>query len=105
MNKGKTLDNLYFPEEAAKFLRVEKRTLERWRSEGRGPDYVQISGRSVRYEEKELRRWLAANRRRSTWESDEVGRDSKARSSRVEKQGLRAVVKEVLEEILAGDES
>ena len=36
-------------DEAAKILGVKKRTLDNWRSLGRGPAYLKLSGRAVRY--------------------------------------------------------
>lgn len=41
-------DSLLTPEEAAHFLRVNPRTLERWRGDGGGPRFAKI-GRRVAY--------------------------------------------------------
>ena len=52
-------------EELAAFLRVAKRTPERWRVKGTGPVYILVGGR-VRYLRPDVAAWLAARRRRST---------------------------------------
>ena len=44
--------------EAAKLLRLSERTLERLRVQGGGPLFVKC-GRSVRYREVDLERWIA----------------------------------------------
>lgn len=44
-------------------LHVGYWTLARWRSEGKGPAYIQISGRRVAYLGKDLNAWLMAQRR------------------------------------------
>lgn len=36
-------------EKAAEIIGVDKRTLENWRSLGRGPAYIKISKRAIRY--------------------------------------------------------
>jgi excisionase family DNA binding protein len=44
--------------EAAKLLRLSERTLERLRVAGGGPSFVK-AGRSVRYRECDLERWIS----------------------------------------------
>ena len=44
-------------EEAAAFIRVSPRTLEKWRLTGEGPVFQKL-GRSVRYSTKDLIRFL-----------------------------------------------
>lgn len=51
--------------EAAKLLRVSKRSLEKWRSSGGGPEFLKI-GRLVFYEEAALADWRKSRARRST---------------------------------------
>lgn len=46
------------PGEAAKFLRLEPRTLESWRGRGIGPKFVRYSARCVRYRLKDLQDWI-----------------------------------------------
>ena len=52
-------------DEAAAYLRLSPRTLERYRVTGEGPAYVKL-GRRVFYEEQALDDWLDLGRRRST---------------------------------------
>ena len=51
--------------EAAAFLGRPHSTLERWRCEGRGPDYVKAEG-GVRYHEDHLREYIRRNTRTSS---------------------------------------
>jgi excisionase family DNA binding protein len=46
--------------QAAKFLGLSSRTLQAWRSQGRGPAYVKV-GRSIRYWRSALLEWMSAN--------------------------------------------
>lgn len=48
------------PVEAAAALGVTTRTLDTWRSEGRGPDFIKAGGR-VLYRESDLADWLNLN--------------------------------------------
>lgn len=50
---------------AARRLGIRPATLRRWRTQGQGPPYLKI-GALVYYEVDELRRWITAQRRRST---------------------------------------
>jgi hypothetical protein len=59
--------------EAADYLRLSERTLERMRLLGTGPRYVKAS-RLVRYRDEDLESWIAARVRTSTSELEEVGR-------------------------------
>jgi DNA-binding transcriptional MerR regulator len=45
---------------AAKQLKISPRTLERWRLEGRGPDFVRVGKRRL-YTPEALREFIAAN--------------------------------------------
>lgn len=51
--------------EAAHFLRLSRRTLEKMRLDGRGPIYRKM-GRSVRYAVDDLTEWANNGARRST---------------------------------------
>jgi excisionase family DNA binding protein len=53
--------------EAARLLRLSERTLERLRLQGGGPLFVK-AGRSVRYRECDLERWISARVVNSTSE-------------------------------------
>lgn len=64
------------PEEAAVFLRVSAKTLERYRSVGGGPPYIQNNAedstganRSVRYFKSDLEQWASTQRFGSTLEA------------------------------------
>lgn len=48
-------------EHAGKFLAVSPETLRTWRCRGRGPAFVVISGRSVRYRVEDLKAWADAH--------------------------------------------
>ena len=58
-------DELLTTKEAARYLRVSPRTLERYRVTGQGPRYLKI-GRLVFYRKSDLDAWLAERERRST---------------------------------------
>jgi excisionase family DNA binding protein len=57
--------------EAADYLRLSKRSLERWRVTGDGPAYCK-AGRRVLYREADLEAWIASRVVHST--SEETGR-------------------------------
>ena len=44
-----SVKRLLTPAETAARLNVHTKTLERWRFEGRGPDFVKLGPRTVRY--------------------------------------------------------
>ena len=48
--------------EAARVLGVSPRTLQKWRNKKRGPEFVQISTRCVRYSLASLQAWTASKR-------------------------------------------
>ena len=54
--------------QAAKFVNMSPRTLERWRLTGGGPRYLKL-GRAVRYRKDDLEQFLAESRRSSTSDS------------------------------------
>ena len=56
---------LYTPDDAARFLSLSPRTLERWRTTGGGPRFVKM-GRRVAYTIEDLRTWTAAQTRTHT---------------------------------------
>ena len=53
--------NLLTEVEASDALRVSVRTLQGWRSQGRGPGYVRL-GRAIRYRICDLAEWVDAHR-------------------------------------------
>jgi len=59
------------PNEAAAFLRLSPRTLDRLRVEGGGPRYLKLR-RSIRYRQADLRSWLDRRSFDSTSEAGDV---------------------------------
>ena len=49
--------------QAAEYLGCSPRTLEKWRIEGGGPPYIELSSRLIVYDTNDLDRWLASKRR------------------------------------------
>ena len=66
------LDTFLIQAEAAEYLRLSGRSLERHRVAGTGPRFVK-AGRRVLYRRDELDRWAAARTFRSTSEADAAG--------------------------------
>jgi predicted site-specific integrase-resolvase len=60
-----TLNEISTTEEAARFLRLKRQTLEMWRLKGTGPTYLKL-GRRVVYRREALERFMAVSERRST---------------------------------------
>jgi excisionase family DNA binding protein len=52
------MDSLMTTEAAAAELAVKPSTLARWRRQGRGPRYVRIGSKVVRYRAADVNRWL-----------------------------------------------
>jgi hypothetical protein len=48
--------------EAAAYVRIDPRTFEAWRRQGRGPIYHKYTARCVRYRRSDLDRWLNERR-------------------------------------------
>jgi len=57
---------LLTPADAAKLLSVTDRVLERWRSTGDGPAYIQLSRKTIRYRGHDLAAFIAGSVRTST---------------------------------------
>lgn len=51
-------DALLMPKQAAELLGLPKGTLAQWRSQRRGPPYIKLEGRLVRYRRSDLEEWL-----------------------------------------------
>jgi len=47
------------PKEVSELIGVANKTLTHWRTEGRGPKYVIVGARSVRYWREDLMKWIA----------------------------------------------
>jgi excisionase family DNA binding protein len=52
--------------ETARILRVHPATLATWRHEGRGPKFVKVGDRRVRYRLSDVETWLDGQTRSST---------------------------------------
>ena len=59
-------DVLLTEDDAARILNLTNRALQAWRVTGRGPVYLRISGRCIRYRRSDIEAWLAGCVRRST---------------------------------------
>lgn len=57
--------------EAARYVRLSKPTLERFRLTGEGPLYVKLGG-AVRYQRAELDKWLESRQVASTSAASEI---------------------------------
>ena len=44
--------------EAAEYLGISKKTLQRWRFGRRGPNYVRVAGKLIRYHQAILDAWM-----------------------------------------------
>jgi predicted DNA-binding transcriptional regulator AlpA len=53
-------DPIFSEEELAKWLDTSRPTLQRQRSDGSGPPFVQLSERRIGYRKSAIERWLAA---------------------------------------------
>ena len=60
---------LFDEKQAARFLGFTPRALQAWRINGRGPQFVRVSSRAIRYRRKDLIDWAAERLRTSTSES------------------------------------
>lgn len=55
-----TLTPLRTPKQAAEYLSVPEATLATWRAQGRGPAFVKLDGRLVRYRQEDLDEYVAS---------------------------------------------
>jgi predicted DNA-binding transcriptional regulator AlpA len=51
-------DQLLSTPEAAAYLHISTKTMENWRWQSRGPDYVKVGRRSVRYQTSDLQQFV-----------------------------------------------
>ncbi len=70
MDEPRTLEGLLSPEELAAKLKMSKKTLAKWRCNGRGPRFVRL-GHAVRYMPQDVADWLEAKASRNTMEASE----------------------------------
>jgi predicted DNA-binding transcriptional regulator AlpA len=52
-----TAPALLTPKDAAAFLQLSEKTLEKWRSKGTGPKFRRMGHRTVRYSQDDLLNW------------------------------------------------
>jgi excisionase family DNA binding protein len=57
--------NLATPEEVAEFLQVPVLTLQKWRTQRRGPSYTKPGGKHVRYSWPAVTAWLESQEQRT----------------------------------------
>ncbi len=57
-----TDEPLMTTEEAAALLKLSPKTLQQWRSDGKGPAFCKLEGDAVRYTEADLMAWLGRQR-------------------------------------------
>jgi hypothetical protein len=60
------LDALIAEMHAARFLGVSARSLQKWRCEGGGPNFVRVSSRCIRYRRRDLIEWSESRLKSST---------------------------------------
>ena len=61
-------DQLMTEKEAAGILCYSQRALQNWRVRGGGPKYVKVNGNSVRYQIRDLTKWIDDRKRGNTSE-------------------------------------
>jgi hypothetical protein len=59
-------DQMLSESDAAQFIGYSKRALQNWRLRGGGPNFIQVSSRSIRYRRGDLIEWASARVRSST---------------------------------------
>ena len=59
-------ESLLTENEAAELLNLTNRALQSWRYQGKGPPFVRLSARCVRYRFIDITAWIAKHLRRST---------------------------------------
>ena len=56
------VESLLTPRQASEFLGIPESTLAQWRSQRRGPSYIKLELRLVRYRLVDLEEWLSRQR-------------------------------------------
>jgi|RhiMetdeSRZDD1v2_1073273.scaffolds.fasta_scaffold2852332_1 excisionase family DNA binding protein len=64
-------DDLLTTEQAAELLQLSPRTLRRWRTEGKGPPYIRLGARRVRYRRGAILDWARAHEQEAEQRADE----------------------------------
>jgi len=73
-----TVDTLLTEQDVSRWLRVSLAVLQRLRSSGTGPRFVQLSQRRIGYRRADIEAWLAAH---TTDRAGRVGAHSPSRTS------------------------
>ena len=63
------MESLLNESQVAKILQLTPRALQRWRLEGRGPRFVRLSRRCIRYKREDICQWIENRIRVSTSDS------------------------------------
>jgi predicted DNA-binding transcriptional regulator AlpA len=77
-------DPNFNPHEAAAHIGVSKKTLQRWRKDGKGPAYTTIAASIIRYRKSAVDEWLAERIRYAVldcvadWKTDGLGGETRA---------------------------
>ena len=58
--------SLMTPAQTSKYLGLAENTLAKWRQQGKGPRWIQINGRCVRYDPIDVDLWVNSRKRQST---------------------------------------
>ncbi|OGI41832.1 MAG: hypothetical protein A2150_00515 [Candidatus Muproteobacteria bacterium RBG_16_64_11] len=66
MNQNHDADALIDEAQAAEFLGLSIKTLQKWRHTGSGPEFLRLSARCIRYRRRELIEWSTARLKTST---------------------------------------
>lgn len=60
------MDKLLSTLETARYLDIHPTTLATWRVEGRGPRFIKLGNRKVRYRSEDITAWLDKNTQTTT---------------------------------------
>ncbi len=63
---SETMEELLSTPDAARVLGMKPSALENWRWKGRGPPFVRVTARAIRYRREDLERFIKERLRRST---------------------------------------
>lgn len=66
-------DELLTDKEAAELTKLSVRTFQAWRMSGKGPEYIRISSRAVRYRRETLLKFFQSLARQSTSDDRRAG--------------------------------
>ncbi len=72
MNPETVNEVFLIEQEVAPILRVSIRTLQKWRVNGKGPPFIRVSARAIRYRRSDLDGWIERRLRKSTSDTGHV---------------------------------